>query len=169
MISLFNRMKLEEAFELLLNRKIIASEFNQASKVINKLKDADWRLWFGRFLLFVRSDAENSRFTDAYICLSEAEKLVNSSDDPAVKEEFLSMLNNESLFLEFKFYYDATGISSVALLLARFYYNGWGVKQNLEKAYKTAKVAAEMKERDPLYIEAREVLNSILIEMSQEK
>jgi len=167
MIPLFNRMTLDEAFEFLLNRKIIESEFKQASRLINKLKDDNWRLWFGRFLLFVRSDAENSRFTDAYICLTAAEEIINASDDERDKEEFLSLINNESLFLEFKFYYEATGISSVALLIARAYQNGWGVKPNMQKAYEAAMIAAKMKETEPIYVNAQEVLNSILLEMSE--
>ena len=158
-MPLFNTMSLDQAFELLLNRKIIAAEFNKASRKINKLKKNDWRLWFGRFLLCIRSDAENYRFTDAYICLKEAENLLSESNNPLEYEKFNSLINNESLFLVFKFYYDATGITSVALLLARAYQNGWGVKSNMEKAYDFAKKAAKMKETDPLYDDAINLLN----------
>lgn len=168
MLFLFNRMTLDEAFELLLNRKSIAKEFKQAIKVINKLKEDDWRLWFGRFLVFVRSDAENSRFTDAYMCLSVAEEILNSADAPAEKEKFYSMINSESLFLVFKFYYEATGLLSIALWLARAYQNGWGVKKDIDKANKFASIAAKMKETDPLFNSAQEVMNNILLEISDD-
>lgn len=166
-MPLFNRMTLEEAFELLLNRKIIAHEFNRASKIINKLKNDDWRLWFGRFLLCIRSDAENYRFTDAYICLEEAENLLKKANDPEQIEEFNFLINTESLFLVFKFYYEATGLTSIALYLARAYQNEWGVKRDLEKAYEFAEIAAKMNKAEPIYHNATEVLNSILLERSK--
>lgn len=166
-MSIFNRMSLEDAFELLLNRKIIAHEFKQANQAINKLKNNDWRLWFGRFLLCIRSDAENYRFTDAYICLNEAENLLK--DSPEEKENFYSLINHESLFLVFKFYYEATGLTSIALFLARAYQNGWGVKRDLEKAYKFAEKAATMNPNEPIYQNATEVLNSILLELSNSR
>ena len=168
-MPLFNKMTLEHAFERLLNGKIIAKEFKQASKKINTLKKNDWRLWFGRFLLYVRSDAKSHRFTDAYICLLEAEDLINELGSPADNEKFLSLINNESLFLVFKFYYEASGLNSLALFLARFYQNGWGVKKDVEKAYKFAKIAIMMPENDPLFPAATEVLNSILLEASYSK
>lgn len=165
-MPLFTRMTLDEAFELLLNRKIIASEFNKASKRINKLKENDWRLWFGRFLLSVRSDAENNRFTDACICLWEAERLLKESNNPQDNQEFYDLINRESLFLVFKFYYEATGIVSLALLLARFYENGWGVKADIEKAYEFAKKAAIVRETEPIYLMVQEVFNSLLLQIS---
>lgn len=166
-MPLFTRMTLDEAFELLLNRKIIAGEFKQASRRINKLKEDDWRLWFGRFLLSVRSDAENNRFTEAYMCLLETENLIETSNNKSDKEEFLSLINNESLFLVFKFYYEATGIPSVALLLAHFYKNGWGVKADINKAYEFAKDVAKMRKDEPIYLQAQENLNSILLQISK--
>ena len=166
-MPLFSRMTLDEAFHLLLNRKIIASEFKQASKRINRLKDNDWRLWFGRFLLFVRSDAKNYRFTDALLCLEECERLIKSSENPEDDKEFLKLIDNESLFLVFKFYYEATGLNSLALLLARFYQNGWGVKADIEKAYEFAKTASNMKDTEPIYLLAQEVLNSIMLSISK--
>lgn len=165
-MSIFNRITLDEAFELLLNRKIIAGEFKQASRKINKLKETDWRLWFGRFLLCIRSDARNSRFTEAYLCLEEAENLLKLDNNPLEYEKFHSLINRESLFLVFKFYYDATGITSLALLLARAYQNGWGVKRDLEKARKFAEEAITMKESEPIFPAARGLLNSILLELS---
>lgn len=168
-MSIFNRLTLDEAFELLLNRKIIASEFKQASKKINKLKETDWRLWFGRFLLCIRSDARNYRFTEAYLCLEEAENLLKSTNNPHEYEKFNSFISRESLFLVFKFYYDATGITSLALLLARSYQNGWGVKRDLEKAHKFAEAAITMKESEPIFTAATEILNSILLELSLSK
>ena len=163
-MSIFNRLSLDEAFELLLNRKIIAHEFKQASRKINKLKKDDWRLWFGRFLLCIRSDAENYRFTDAYICLTETENLLKGN--PAETEKFYSLINRESLFLVFKFYYEATGLTSIALFLARSYQNGWGVKRDLVKALNFAEKAVTMKETEPIYQNAVEILNSILLEYS---
>jgi len=162
----FTRMTLDEAFELLLSQKIIASEFKQASKRINRLKDDDWRLWFGRFLLFVRSDAENYRFTDACICLAEAEKLLTDLNNPEETQKFHSLINRESLFWVFKFYYEATGIASLALLISRFYQNGWGVSADLEKAYEFALEAAKMRETEPIYLMAQETLNSLLLKIS---
>ena len=38
-MPLFNRPSLDDIFELLLSRKIIAGEFNKASRRINKLKN----------------------------------------------------------------------------------------------------------------------------------
>ena len=168
-MPIFNRMTLEHAFELLLNRKIIAKEFGQVSRKINKLKNNDWRLWFGRFLLCVRSDAKSHRFTDAYICLAEAENLLNEIGSDEDNEKFSSLIDSESLFLVFKFYYEATGLTSIALFLARFYQNGWGVKKDIEKACEFAKIAVTMKESEPIFPAATEVLNSILLEMSYSK
>lgn len=168
-MPLFNRLTLNDAFELLLSRKIVASEFKKASRIINKLKKDDWQLWFGRFLLSVRSDAENHRFTDAYICLDEAENLLNKSNSPEEKEKFYSLINSESLFLVFKFYYEATGLTSIALYLARAYQNGWGVKRDLAKARAFAEKAAKMKQDSPIYQNATEVFNSILLELSKLK
>ncbi|MBE6760991.1 MAG: SEL1-like repeat protein [Ruminococcaceae bacterium] len=165
-MSLFNRMSLDQAFELLLNRKIIAREFKQANRKINKLKNNDWRLWFGRFLLCIRSDAENYRFTEAYICLAEAEALLKEANNPNENEKFYSLINNESLFLVFKFYYETAGLTSLALYLARAYQNGWGVKRDLEKAHKFAQKAVTMNEYEPIYENSVEVLNSILSEIS---
>lgn len=164
-MPLFNQLSLDETFELLINRKIIAGEFNKASKKINKLKNNDWRLWFGRFLLCIRSDAENYRFTDAYICLKEAENLLNNEKSLAEYEKFHSFITKESLFLIFKFYYDSTGITSIALFLARAYQNGWGVKQDIEKAYEFAQKAAKTKDYDPLYPDAIELLNTLSLQI----
>jgi hypothetical protein len=161
----FTRTTLKDAFELLLSQKIVGSEFRKVSRRINRLKENDWRLWFGRFLLFVRSDAENYRFTDACICLAEAENL--AAKNPEDKKELESLLDRETLFLVFKFYYDATGITPLALLLARAYQNGWGVKVDIEKALEYAKIAAETKDSDPIYLIAQEVLNSILLQVSK--
>ncbi len=168
-MPLFNRMTLEQAFELLINRKIIAKEFGQVSRKINKLKNNDWRLWFGRFLLCVRSDAKSRRFTDAYICLAEAEELLNEIGTPADYEKFSSLINSETLFLVFKFYYEATGLASIALLLARFYQNGWGVKKDIQKALEFAEKAVKMNESEPIFTAATEVLNSVLLEISYSK
>ena len=165
-MPLFSKMTLDEAFELLLNRKIIASEFKQASRRIHKLKETDWRIWFGRFLLSVRSDAENDRFTDAYMCLSEAERLLDEKKDSKEYEKFNSLIDNESLFLVFKFYYEATGISVLALFLARFYQNGWGVKADVSKACEYAKVAVNMRETEPAYLMAQNLLNSLLLQVA---
>ena len=168
MLFLFDRMNLDEAFELLLNRKIVAKELKQAIRVINKLKEDDWRLWFGRFLVFVRSDAEHSRFTDAYICLSVAEEILESANDPTEKEKFNTFINNESLFLTFKFYYEATGLLSIALWLARAYQNGWGVKRDMNKAREFAMLLSKMEETYPLYKFAQEVMNNISLEAPDE-
>ena len=164
-MPLFTKITLDDAFALLLNQKIVGKEFKRVSRRINRLKDDDWRLWFGRFLLFVRADAENGRFTDAVICLSEVEKLV--ADNPKAKEELSNLLNSETLFLVFKFYYEATGIPAVALLLALAYQNGWGVEADIEKAYEFATVAAKMRESEPIYLMAREVLNSIMVQIAK--
>ena len=168
-MPLFNRMTLDDAFALLLTGKIIAKEFKTASKKINRLKDNDWRLWFGRFLLFVRSDAENHRYTDAYICLEAAEELLLKANDEAEFEKFFNLINNESLFLNFKFYYEASGLASLALLLARCYQNGWGVAQNIQKAYKYAEIAAKGRATEPIYLPAKELLNSLSLELSKNK
>lgn len=168
-MHLFNRITLNEAFELLLDRKIISSEFKQASRRINKLKENDWRLWFGRFLLCIRSDARNHRFTEAYLCLAEAENLLKKINNPAEYEKFNSLINRESLFLVFNFYYEATGLTSIALLLARAYQSGWGVKRDLKKALTFAKEAVTMNQNEPIFTAATETLNSILLESSYSK
>lgn len=168
-MPLFTKMNLDEAFELLLNRKIIAGEFKKASKRINKLKEDDWRLWFGRFLLSVRSDAENNRFTDACLCLWEAEDLIKNSKNPEDNKKFTELINRESLFLVFKFYYDATGIASLALLLARFYQNGWGVRADVNKAFEFAKLAIKMRKTEPIYMMAQDVFNTLILEVSTKK
>lgn len=164
----FGRMNLDEAFEFLLNRKIIASEFKQASKLINRLKGNDWRLWFGRFLLAVRSDADANRFTAAYLCLLEAEALISEAKNAKEKEKFLSMINNESLFLEFKFCYEATGVASVGLLIARAYYSGWGVKQNIPKAYEIAEKVVNSNTNDAIRSGAKELL-ALISSQTQQK
>ena len=82
------------------------------------------------------------------------------------KEKFYSLINNESLFLVFKFYYETAGLTSIALYLARAYQNSWGVKRDLEKAYELAQKAATMNKDDPLYENSAEVLNSISLEFS---
>ena len=168
-MPLFNRTSLDETFELLINSKILAGEFNKASRKINKLKNKDWRLWFGRFLLCIRSDAENYRFTDAYICLKEAENLLKNEKNPAEYQKFHSLIARESLFLVFKFYYESTGITSSALFLARAYQNGWGVKQDLEKAYEFAQKAAKAKDYDPLYFDAIDLLSTLSLQISNPK
>ena len=168
-MSIFKKMTLEHAFELLLNRKIIAKEFKQANKIINKLKNNDWRFWFGKFLIFVRSDAKSNRFTDAYSCLAETESLLKEIGSDEDNERFLLLINNESLFLVFKFYYGATGLASLALLLARFYQNGWGVKKDIQRAREFAEKAITMPKNEPIYKNATEVLNSILLEISNSK
>lgn len=165
-MPLFTRITLDDAFNLLLSRKVVGNEFKRVSKKINKLKDDDWRLWFGRFLLFVRSDAENSRFTDALFCLAEAEKIV--ANNPEGEKELKNLLNRDTLFLVFKFYYEASGIPSLALLMALSYRNGWGVEADIEKAYEFANIAVnKLREDDPLHLMASDVLNAILLEKSK--
>jgi hypothetical protein len=159
---LFNPLSLEKAFELLIENTLLPGDLKRVSRKINRLSDDDWRLWFGRFLLHLRSNSETNNFADAYICLEIALETLKADNNPVEVQKFLSLINNPSLFLAYKFYYDSTGATAPALLLSRAYQNGWGVARDLEKAFEFAKLATQ-NNGDELYPAAQDIFNSFLI------
>ncbi|MBQ9920195.1 MAG: hypothetical protein IJO49_05175 [Clostridia bacterium] len=159
----FKPLTLDEAFQLLIDNRIIAKEFKQASRIINRLSEDDWRLWFGRFLLHIRSNPTNENFSDAFICLEITLETLKMQNNPMAYREFVSYINTPALFLAYKFYYEATGSIPTALLLALAFKNGWGVIPDEEKAFEFAAYAASNK-YDPLYQSAQELLNAFTYE-----
>ena len=158
---LFNPISIDEAFELLIENRITNKELNYVSRKINRLRKNDWRLWFGRFLLNVRSTSEERNFIDACLCLKITLETLKSKNNLTEYKKFLSLIDSPALFMVYNFYHETAGDTATALLLSRAYQNGWGVEKDFEKAFSYAQIAASYQE-DELYPLAKEILNSFV-------